>query len=67
MTAVQLPASLAVEQTAACEASQHHRCTGAIVSLTAAHGMSCGCVCHGGGDLAIAAAIERQHDWLGYY
>jgi hypothetical protein len=35
-----------VEQTAACEASQHHRCASLIISLTAAHGTPCGCACH---------------------
>ena len=53
----------ATEQTAECEADRHHLCRGMIVSLTAAHGRSCGCPCHG--DLAITAAIERDHDWLG--
>ena len=33
----------ATEQTAECEADRHHLCRGMIVSLTAAHGRSCGC------------------------
>ena len=55
----------AVEQTAACGAGRHHLCRGTIVSLTAAHGTLCGCGCHDGDDLAVTAAIERDHDWLG--
>jgi hypothetical protein len=43
MTAAQ---ASTVEQTAACETGQHHRCAGAIVSLTDAHGALCGCACH---------------------
>ena len=39
-----------VEATAACEAGNHHRCRGAILSLTAAHGTPCGCACHAAAD-----------------
>jgi hypothetical protein len=58
-------AGQAVTVTAACEAGKHHRCAGTIVSLTAAHGAACGCACHAGDDLAVTAAIERDHNWLG--
>jgi hypothetical protein len=34
----------ATEQTAECAADRHHLCRGMIVSLTAAHGRSCGCL-----------------------
>ena len=50
-----------VEETAACEVGRHHLCRGTIVSLTAAHGTRCGCGCHEGDDLAVTAAIERDH------
>jgi hypothetical protein len=39
-----------VEATAACEAGNHHRCRGAILSLTAAHGTPWGCACHAAAD-----------------
>jgi hypothetical protein len=51
----------AVDATAACEAGNHHRCHGTILSLTADHGRQCQCPCHDGDDLAVEAALERAH------
>jgi hypothetical protein len=50
-----------VDQTAACEADRHHLCRGTVVSLTAAHGAPCSCICHLGDDRAIEAALEARH------
>jgi hypothetical protein len=50
-----------VISTAVCEAARHHVCPGRIVSATPAHGQPCGCACHDGDDLAVEAALEREH------
>jgi hypothetical protein len=50
-----------VTATALCESNRHHVCPGRIVSATAAHGAPCGCSCHDGDDLAVIAALEREH------
>jgi hypothetical protein len=50
-----------VTMTAACEIGRHHVCRGSIVSATSAHGAPCGCTCHDGDDLAVEAALEREH------
>jgi hypothetical protein len=54
-------AGQAVSMTVSCELARHHVCRGSIISATAAHGMPCGCACHDGDDLAVLAALEREH------
>jgi len=51
----------AVEQTAACQTGNCHRCRGTVYSLTTSHGRPGGHACHGADDRAIEAVLEARH------